>query len=304
MTNSNMDYMTIFHHGKILLFIFFSGVLFSCHAEQRICIVLSEQNKIYDQIEEGFEIQILKQFPELEIKKVILDEKSDCQKEILDFYPDVNFAIGTSAVKICDALTVFPFVYTMVLNPVNCGLRDHSGKSLSYCSGISVIMDPGSQFIRLKEIMPEIKKIGTLYSEKSAILVEKARKAALSLKLTFYAEKVDYIDQVPKAFRKLMKNSPEVFWLILDTEVLSADTLSYFSEACKAAGMNFLTFNPNHLKQGASMAVYLDYFGLGKQAAEMISRVLKGDSVNKIPEEEAKYNLCKVEESNFYLSHS
>lgn len=294
--------MTIFQRGKILLFIFFTGFIFSCSAEQRICIVLSEQNKIYDLIEENFESQLLKLFPKIEIKKIILDDKNNYQKEILDFYPDVSFAVGTAAVKVCDVLTIFPFVYTMVLNPVNCGLRDQSGKNLSYCSGISVIIDPESQFIKLKQVMPEIKKIGTLYSEKSVKLLEKARKAALSLNLTLYAEKVDYIDQVPKAFRTLMKNSPETFWLILDTNILSDDTYSYFVEACKATGVNFLTFNPNHLKQGASVAVYLDYRGLGQQAAQMVSRVLKGESVNTIPEEEAKYTLCKVEESNLYLS--
>ncbi len=292
----------IFQPCKILLFIIFTGFLFSCFAGQRVCIVLSEKNKIYNQIEESFENQLSLMFPALEIKKVVLDENTAVhQKEIQDFYPDVNFAIGAMAVKVCDTFPVFPFIYTMVLNPGACGLINDFGKTLSYCSGISVIIDPEYQFSALKQVMPGISKIGTLYSEKSKALVEKSRTAMLSLNLTLFAEKVEDIQQVPQALGTLMKNAPEFFWLILDTNVLSDDTFGYLISTCKTSKVNILTFNPNHLKEGASVAVYLDYAGLGHQAAKMASRVLKGESVTSIPVEESRYTLCKVEESNLYL---
>ena len=284
---------------KLLIVILFF-ILQDAFAASRICFIFSEKNKVYDLIADTCEKELKNNFPDINIKTIFMETGKTYNKEILDFYPDVNFALGGAAAKLCDTFSVFPYLFTMVLNPEALGLTDTKGKARGFGTGITVILDPLAQFKALKSVIPESKVIGTLYSEKTSGIISKASESAESLGMKLVAQQVNSIDDVTKAFRLLVKSEIDTFWLLLDTNVLSMDTIEYYVQGCNIRQINLLTFNPNHLKNGASIAVFIDYLGLGKQSAEIISRILKGQAADKIPVEGAKYTTIKLHEKNVF----
>lgn len=243
--------------------------------------------------------------PSAEIKRCEMNDYQSIhslRKEILDFYPNVNFAIGKPAAELCSSLTLFPFVYTMVLNPRAAGLVDMNGKNKINATGINIIPSPLSQFEELKKYFPKTKMIGTLYSNNSLQIFSKGKEACETLHLGLESMMVNNSDEVTKQFRNLTRKPIDVFWLIFDMNLVNKFNLEYLIQGCQIRQINLLTFNPNHIKMGATIAVYLDYEGLGKQASEIMIRILNGDSASSIPTSESKYTRTSCNENMFHAA--
>jgi ABC-type uncharacterized transport system substrate-binding protein len=196
--------------------------------------------------------------------------------------------VGGQAAELCKKLILFPFIYTMVLNPVKADLMDPSGKNKPNCTGIKVFIDPKSQLEQLKKTLPKTKVIGRLYSAQSVDMLAKAKEVAKQMGMTLETVEVKSLDEVSQKFRELVKKGIDAFWLQVDSNVLSQSTLEYLVHGCQMREINLLTFNPNHVKDGASIAVYIDYTGLGEQAAKITTRILNGAPIDSIPSAEAE----------------
>jgi ABC-type uncharacterized transport system substrate-binding protein len=280
-----MKKLTVFS----LLFFFFLSFTSPALAT-RVAVVLSGKDPIYQKLAEAYLQNLHKNHPDLQSLIFYLSEQDpeDVRKQLLNFYPNVNFAVGGKAAELCKKLILFPFIYTMVLNPEKADLMDPHGKNKANCTGIKVLIDPKSQLEQLKKVLPKTKVIGRLYSAQSAEILGKAQEVAQQMGLTLETAEVQSLDEVSQKFRELVKKGIDAFWLQVDPNVLSQSTLEYLVQGCQMREINLLTFNPNHVKDGASIAVYIDYTGLGEQAAKITTRILNGTSIDSIPSAEAE----------------
>ena len=274
----------------------------------RVAIILSEKNRVFQIVADGAVAAFSDLDPSTEVRIFTFSRQSNAKtmrKQILDYYPDANFAIGRPAADLCSSMTLFPYIFTLVLNPTKAGLVDATGRSTGYSTGIKILISPYAQFKEIKKSVPSTQVVGCLYSYDTADLIEKAKLAASKLDLTLETEVVSGLNEVSTRFRQLAKRGIDSYWLIVDTKVLSKDTLDYLIHSCSIREINFLTFNPNHVKVGASIAVYLDYPGLGKQGAEVALEVLRGSKINDIPIADAKYTKSALHGENvFYRGRS
>jgi ABC-type uncharacterized transport system substrate-binding protein len=269
----------------------------------RVVIIMSEKNNIYEKIADTCNEELTRLFPSGTIQIFNMTDYKNPQalrKTVLDFYPDVNLAIGRNAAMLCNSMTIFPVVYTMVINPVEAELLDENGHKRLNGTGINTLVSAKSQFEELRKNMPDARIIGTLCSEKSAPFVKKAEVEAKKLGLSIETLRVNSPDQVSQQFRALSKKKIDVFWLVFDVIVISEFTLGYLMDSCEARQISFLSFNPNHLKMGASIAVYLDYAGLGKQASEIITRILRGEDASSIPIADGRYTKTQLNEKTLF----
>jgi putative tryptophan/tyrosine transport system substrate-binding protein len=270
----------------------------------RVTLFQSEKNKTYESISANCIAKLKEKFPSIEVKICIMEENQPEQtlrKEILNYYPDINLAIGKPAAQFCNSLTIFPFVYTMVVNPKTSGLVNEKGLTSVNGTGINILPSPLSQFEELKKHLPNTKVVGTLYSPSSLPIFTKGKDACTKLHLTMEAAQVDNPDDVTKYFRNLAKKEINVYWLLFDMNLVNKFNLEYLIQGCQIRQINLLTFNPNHIKMGAAIAVYLDYEGLGKQLGEVALRVLNGEVVTSIPMADAKYTKTSLNEKNIFL---
>ncbi len=291
-----MKKITVFVSALLLFFLSFITSALAV----RVAVVLSEKDRVYQKIAEVYLQTLQKKYPDLKSLTFTLSEQDPetVRKQLLDFYPNVNFAVGKSAADMCGKLILFPFIYTMILNPVKTDLMDSAGKNKLNCTGIKVLINPKFQFEQLKKAIPGSKIIGCIYSSRNTTdgdeMLHKAKEAATQLGLTFEAVKVQNLYEISQKFRELVKKGIDTFWLQVDPNVLSKNTLEYFIQNCKIYEINLLTFNPNHVENGASIAVYIDYSQLGKQAAEITELILHGTPVDSIPAAEAQYTKVSL----------
>lgn len=271
--------------------------------EIRMGVVMNDESSIPKIVLDTFKEELIKFYPTAEIQTFLLPPNGDVtnvRREVLNFYPHINFAIGKEPALFCHSLSIFPFVYTLVLDPFAAGLVDENGQSLVNGTGINVHISPRQQLLELKKEIPSTKFVGTIYSDKSVAYYQKGREAAESIGLSLMGLEASNPDEVSKHFRELSRDGIDSFWLILDPKLLTVNTLKFLVEACEIRKVHLLTFNPNHLKNGASIAVYLDYNLLGKQVAELVFKIMQGSKAREIPLEDITYTKASTNPDYVY----
>jgi len=210
---------------------------------------------------------------------LVLEESSDEAplREIRRHSPDLILALGAEALSQVRKIGNIPIIYCMVLNPAPLvGNEDN-------ITGISMNVAPEKQLAHLHKVLPDLKKIGTIYSPgKSGAFVEKARVAAQKTGIGLVSVKVEQAKDFPRALESLPRDI-DAYWMLPDSTVTppeAVEALILFSIRTK---IPIFTFSDRYLRLGAFMSLELNTFDLGKQAGEMAKKIRSGTAVKDIP---------------------
>ena len=163
-----------------------------------------------------------------------------------------------------------PVIYTAVSDPVGAGLVNEDGTNVGNITGTSDKLPVTEQMELIRELMPDAKKIGILYTTSEANSVSTIQ-AAKDL-----ASKVDCISN------------------LTDNTVVSA--LQTVLAAANDAKIPVFGSEVEQVKNGCVAAVGIDYVALGKQTGEMAAKVLKGEATAA----ETPFEIC--EGGNVYVN--
>ena len=171
-----------------------------------------------------------------------------------------------------------PVVYTAVTDPVKADLAKEDGSSAGDITGTSDILPVEAQLKMIREMMPEAKKIGILYttseanSESSiAIYEDLAPKYGFELVTSGIANSSD----IPLAVDNILKKVDCLSNLTDNTVVNSLPTI-----LDKAFSANIPVFGSEieQVALGCLASEGLDYIELGRQTGVMAAKVLKGET--------------------------
>ncbi len=188
----------------------------------------------------------------------------------------------------------------MVLDPYKLGLLDPQDKNVGLCTGILTRIDPEMQLMRLRAEIKGGYKLGTLYTRKMSAQAEQetefARRLGFELRTRPWT---GTLEDFRAQFKTLIKQEQiDTFWF--REAHLSKDVFDYLVEFCQLYHLNLLTFNPNHVEQGATLAVSIDYEKLGFQAAALLSQILRGTPAEKLPVQHARQAKTLFLQKNLY----
>ena len=178
-------------------------------------------------------------------------------------------AVGLKAALVAKLEIVdIPVIYCMVLDPAKSGL------SAPNMTGIMLEIPIERQLSAMRSVLPRLKRIGVLYDpEKTANLVDVARRQARALGLEVVARQVRSEKEVPTILRALLPEI-EALWLIPDSTVLTEESLSFLLATALDANVPVIGFSSALARSGALVGLSVQYEDVGLQAGRLAKKIL------------------------------
>lgn len=178
-----------------------------------------------------------------------------------------------------------PVVFNAVSDPVAAKLATSETEAMDGISGISDKLPVEAQLKLIREMLPEAKKIGILYttSEANSVSTIKDYKAQAGEYGFEIVEKgITNAAEIPQAVDLLLT---EVDCVTNMTDNTVVDNLPVLIEKANAKNIPVFGSEEEQVKNGCIASAGIDYIELGKKAGVMAARVLKGEDIAAIPYE-------------------
>lgn len=186
--------------------------------------------------------------------------------------------------KAVTKLSAFPIVFTYVADPIAAGagktLKDH----LPNITGAFTRCDYDGMIRLTKELFPQAKKVGTLFTPSEVNSVyhhDQLKKTAQARGLRFDSVGVNSTNEVMDGTLALCTRGIDVITQILDN--LNDACFASIVNAAKSRRMPLLGFATLHAQNGAIAAVARDFEQGGYVAGELAARIMRGESPAAIP---------------------
>lgn len=214
--------------------------------------------------------------------------ETDIFEKVQKINPRLILAIGMDALAKVKGIRDVPIVYLMVLNPQSL-VKD----SLNV-TGVSMNIAPERQLSQLRKILPYVRNIGILYDPvKSAVFVGKALKAAGPMGIALVTKEVHSSREAVAAI-DAMGQKVNLLWLLPDITVVNPATIDLLLLSTIENRIPVLSFSKKYVEKGALISLEVDPVEAGKQAGEMANRVLAGEDVHGIEEQDARGSILTV----------
>ncbi|KAA3635301.1 MAG: hypothetical protein DWP97_05020 [Calditrichaeota bacterium] len=192
--------------------------------------------------------------------------------------PSLILTIGSSPTQFAkDNFKNTPIIFSSVKYPVLSGFVNsikYPGKNIT---GASINIPTDVQFEKFKEIIPNLKKIGVLYTENTEPLIPQAKIIAEELGLELVALKVTNERDLPKMLDSLASNVQGI-WSVADHNLFKPKSTRYILINTLRKRIPFMGFSKYVVESGALFALDFDYKAVGLQAGSIVNKVLSGEN--------------------------
>ncbi len=185
--------------------------------------------------------------------------------------PALVFAVGLKAAKAAQLEIVdIPVVYAMVLDPIKYGLNPPN------MTGILVEVPVERQLATIRSMLPNLRRIGTLYDPlKTAPLIEESKRLLKSNGMELAPMPVTSEREVPGALRALLP-SVGALWLVPDSTVLTDESLRFILNTALEARVPVIGFSREFARSGAFLCLSVNYGDIGRQAGQLARKIIDG----------------------------
>jgi len=205
-------------------------------------------------------------------------------KQIRASNPDVIVTVGSRATSVISkSVEDIPIVFAMVLYPVASEFVPSMNRPGKNMTGAAMDVPIERQLRTLSKIVPKLKRVGVLYSpEETLPVIKEARRVARSMNLELLTEEVHSESDVPDALGRLDKRKMDALWSVADGNVFSRPATRYIIRYVVRRGIPFMGPHNGFVKAGALVALTADYRDCGRQAGEIVVRILNGGQPRNI----------------------
>lgn len=212
---------------------------------------------------------------------------------------DMICAIATPAAQSAYNVAMdaeIPVIYTAVTDPVEAELADADGNAVGEVTGTSDKLPIKAQLEMIRNLLPNAKKIGIMYttSEANSVsAIEEYKKLAGDYEFAIVEKGITATADIPLATDELLGEVDCITNLTDNTVVSSLATILE-----KAGEKKIPVFGSEieQVKLGCLAAEGIDYISLGEQTGKMAAKVLKGEKKAS----EMKYEI--ITEPGFYVN--
>ena len=192
--------------------------------------------------------------------------------------------------------TDIPVIYTAVTDPQAAELADEDGNPVGEITGTSDKLPVKQQLEMIREILPEAKTIGILYTTSEAnseSSIKEYEALAGDYDFTIETAGITTTADIPLAAQSLLE---EVDCLTNLTDNTVVASLPAILEMANEKNIPVFGSEIEQVKIGCLAAEGLDYIELGKQTGRMAAKVLKGEAkASELPYE-------TIEEAALYVN--
>lgn len=236
----------------------------------KILIVRGSNNPAHELAIRGFKEEIKAELAETNL--------GDFKNKMQAFQPQAVFAAGTDALHMIQkAKPQIPVVFT------NVPRGETSGMKSSNIGGIYLEIPFESQFSFLTAVLPKARKVGMLYSKDAGqSLAEDAKRVGNEYGLEIVARSLEHPDDLEDALNRM--NDIDVFWMTLDKSVVnSSEMFQELLQLTTRKGIPVFAYHEALVEKGALLSVSSNFETMGKQAAELMQKILLKPRVDTVP---------------------
>ena len=199
----------------------------------------------------------------------------------------LSIATPTSQAAV-NATTTIPIVFSAVTDPVGAGLVKNLKSSGNNVTGISDLTPVRRQFQLIKEIVPQAKRVGTLYNAaeiNSVTTNNLAKEACEELGLELLEATVSSSADVFLAAQSLAGRVDAIY---VSTDNTTVSALDAVVQVTNENDIPLIIADPTTVEKGALAALGFNYYQHGRQTTPIVIKILKGKKPTEIPVEFAK----------------
>jgi putative ABC transport system substrate-binding protein len=163
--------------------------------------------------------------------------------------------------------------------------QDHPDENVT---GVSDMIEVAGNVNLILEIVPGVKKLGTIYNAgevNSVVLVDKLKEVCPPLGIEVVARTVSTSADVLAAAQSLV-GQVDAIWVGTDNTVVTG--LEAVIKICEDNQIPFFPSDDPSIKRGGIATVGFDYYDIGYQTGEMVVKILLGEKAADIPVELGK----------------
>ena len=191
------------------------------------------------------------------------------------------YAVGIWALQaVIKNPTQLPVVYAMVLNPPSV-----FSASLPNVTGASMNIPAKETLRRLKQLGPQIRRVGLVFSQaKTGYLVTEAQAAARAQGIELVTKQVSQPGDVVPALESLHREGIDAFWILPDETVLAPAVTQHVFLYAYRNKIPVMGLSERQAEMGALLALSVAHNQeIGSQAAELATTILGGGSPSRLP---------------------
>lgn len=203
--------------------------------------------------------------------------------------PDTIIAIATpTAQAVVSATTSVPVVFSAVTEPVEAKLVSKLDGSGTNVTGASDVLPLEPQVALIKELLPNVKNIGFVYSpgEVNSTVTLKNLKAIVQAQgLTIIEAPAQKSSDIAMSAQSLV-GKVDVIYTSTDNNVINA--YEALAKVAKEGKIPLVSSDPSVIERGASVVLGVNYHQLGIETGKITARIFKGEKAGDIPVYSAK----------------
>lgn len=187
-----------------------------------------------------------------------------------------------------------PVIFNAISDPVGAKLAKSETEAMPGITGVSDKLPVEDQLKLIREILPDAKKIGIIYTTgeaNSVSTIEEYKKLAPQYGFEIVDKGITKQAEIPQVMDVIL-TQVDCISNLTDNTVVAA--LGVVLEKANAAKIPVFGSEEEQVKNGCIASAGLDYVKLGIQAGEMAANVINGTSIDTIPFEtlkETKYTF-------------
>lgn len=251
-----------------------------------IAIITSDSLTSTQRTLHGIQKVVSREYPDIAFQTFLIGKNPFKNQEVIDsvksLRPKMVLTVGSPATSVArENFDDLPIVFSGVKYPVLSGFVEsveHPGKNIT---GASLDIPTDVQFNCFKKIIPDIEKIGVLYTDNTASLIPPARIVAGQLGLELVAVRIVDERELPRALDSLA-SVVDGIWSVADYNLFGPQSTRYILLNTVRKGIPFMGFSQHVVESGALFALDFDYKAVGIQAGNIVNRILSGESPEEI----------------------
>ena len=205
---------------------------------------------------------------------------------------DCVVAIATPVAQTAAEMsTDTPVVFAAVTDPIKAGLTTSLEKPDKNITGTSDEIQVEMILERALQVNPDLKKIGVIYNKgevNSVTNIAKAKAFCDDKGIEMIETTVTGVNEVQSAIDVLTSKCDAVF---APNDNTVANAMDMVGPACAKAKVPLYVGADSMVQDGGFLSVGINYEDLGKETANMVDKILKGEKVENIPVKVFKENL-------------
>jgi len=198
--------------------------------------------------------------------------------------PELILTLGSAATTlVTGSVRDVPVVFSLVLPSSGRESLNEMRAAHDNVAGASMEIPLETQFRKIRDVLPEAKRIGVLYDPSvSGPLIETARRVASSLDLELSTLPVSSEKDIVQRMEEV-EGRVDLLWSVSDSTVFTPQGLRHILLSTLRSRLPFVGLSPSFVKAGALLALSCDYADVGRQSGEVANRIFSGETPLRIP---------------------